>query len=121
MTLRSLRPIFHLREQRGLIREGHGDLHAANVVRWHGRLVPFDCIEFDPKLRWLDVMDDVAFLVMDLAGRERADLAFALFSCYLEATGDYEGVRVLPFYAVYRALVRAKVQRTQSCGRRLAT
>ena len=54
-------------------------------------------------------MNDVAFLVMDLVSRQRADLAFVLLSRYLEVTGDYAGVRVLPFYAVYRALVRAKV------------
>jgi hypothetical protein len=104
-----LEPIFQMREQSGFVRECHGDLHAANIVRHLGRLVPFDCIEFDPRLRWIDVMSDIAFLVMDLASHGRADLAFALLSSYLEVTGDYEGLRVLPFYAVYRALVRAKV------------
>jgi hypothetical protein len=104
-----LEPIFQMREQGGFIRECHGDLHAANIVRHLGRLVPFDCIEFDPKLRWIDVMSDIAFLVMDLASHGRGDLASALLSRYLEVTGDYDGVRVLPFYAVYRALVRAKV------------
>jgi uncharacterized protein len=105
----SLQSTFESRERGGFVREGHGDLHAANIVKWQTRLVPFDCIEFDPGLRWIDVMDDIAFVVMDLAGRERGDLAFALLSSYLEETGDYDGTRVLPFYAVYRALVRAKV------------
>lgn len=105
----ALEPTFQERERGGYVRECHGDLHAANVVRSHGRLVPFDCIEFDPKLRWIDVLSDVAFLVMDLTSHQRADLAFILLSHYLEVTGDYEGVRLLPFYAVYRALVRAKV------------
>jgi aminoglycoside phosphotransferase family enzyme/predicted kinase len=104
-----LEPIFQLREQSGFVRECHGDLHAANIVRRADRLVPFDCIEFDPGLRWIDVISDVAFLVMDLASHGRTDLAFTLLSRYLEVTGDYEGLRVLPFYAVYRALVRAKV------------
>jgi uncharacterized protein len=104
-----LEPIFQLREQSGFVREGHGDLHAANIVRLGDRLVPFDCIEFDPNLRWIDVMSDIAFLVMDLASHSRPDLAFAVLSRYLEVTGDYDGLRVLPFYAVYRALVRAKV------------
>ena len=108
-TAHALDPTFQMRERGGFVREGHGDLHAANIARWHGRLVAFDCIEFDPRLRWIDVMNDVAFLVMDLVSRQRADLAFLLLSRYLEITGDYEGVRVLPFYAVYRALVRAKV------------
>src|ERR1700730_9041632 len=98
-----------MREQSGFIRECHGDLHARNVVRWHGRLVPFDCLEFDPKLRWIDVMNDTAFMVMDLVAHGRRDLAFAFLNSYLERTGDYNGVRLLPFYAVYRALVRAMV------------
>ena len=97
------------REQAGFIRECHGDLHSRNIVRWRGRLVPFDCLEFDPKLRWIDVMNDTAFLVMDLAAQGRRDLAFAFLNAYLEQGGDYEGLRLLPFYAVYRALVRAMV------------
>lgn len=100
---------FELRERTHRIRDCHGDLHAANIVRFAGRLVPFDCIDFDPRLRWIDVMNDIAFLIMDLYSRRRADLAAALLNRYLEITGDYDGVRLLPFYAVYRALVRAKV------------
>ena len=97
------------REQAGFIRECHGDLHARNIVRWRSRLTPFDCLEFDPKLRWIDVMNDVAFLVMDLMAHGRTDLSFTFLNTYLEHTGDYDGVRLLPFYAVYRALVRAMV------------
>ncbi len=97
------------REQCGAIRECHGDLHARNIVRWCGQLIPFDGLEFDAKLRWIDVMNDVAFLVMDLMAHHRKDLAFAFLNAYLERTGDYEGVRHLTFYAVYRSLVRAMV------------
>lgn len=100
---------FDERARTGHIRDCHGDLHAANIVRINRRLVPFDCIDFDPQLRWIDVMNDIAFLVMDLHSREREGLAAVLLNRYLEITGDYEGVRLLPFYAVYRALVRAKV------------
>lgn len=106
---RSLEEALLRRESAGCIRDCHGDLHAGNIVRWRGRLVPFDCIEFDPVLRRIDVMNDLAFLVMDLASRHREDLAFALLSRYLEIAGDYDGLPLLPFYAVYRALVRAKV------------
>jgi aminoglycoside phosphotransferase family enzyme/predicted kinase len=98
-----------MREQCGAIRECHGDLHARNIVRWCGQLVAFDSLEFDPKLRWIDVMNDVAFLVMDLVAHNRKDLAFAFLSAYLERTGDYEGVRHLAFYSVYRSLIRAMV------------
>ena len=100
---------FRKRQEQGFVRECHGDLHAHNIVRWKGRLTPFDCLEFDPKLRWIDVMNDVAFLVMDFVAHDRADLAAGFLSRYVEQTGDYAGIRLLPFYAVYRALVRAMV------------
>jgi uncharacterized protein len=97
------------RERDGHIRECHGDLHARNIVRWHGQLVPFDSLEFDPKLRWIDTMNDVAFLFMDLASHNRQDLAFVFLNGYLARSGDYDGVRLLRFYAIYRALIRAMV------------
>jgi hypothetical protein len=109
-------PQLRMREQCGAIRECHGDLHARNIVRWCGRLIPFDCLEFEPKLRWIDVMNDVAFLVMDFTAHGRKDLAFAFLNAYLECTGDYDGVRQLSFYSVYRALVRAMVDGLQAEG-----
>jgi hypothetical protein len=108
-SLQDLHECFRERQSRGYIRECHGDLHAHNIVRWQGQLTPFDCLEFDPNLRWIDVMNDVAFLVMDLVGHDRKDLAYEFLSRYVEKTGDYAGIRLLPFYAVYRALVRAMV------------
>ncbi|MGO9514808.1 MAG: AAA family ATPase [Steroidobacteraceae bacterium] len=107
--LRDSLPQLRRREQGGFVRECHGDLHAGNIVRWGGRLVPFDCLEFDPKLRWIDVVNDAAFLLMDLTAHGRRDLAWCFLNSYLERSGDYEGVRLLFFYAVYRALVRAMV------------
>lgn len=97
------------REASGFIRECHGDLHARNIVLWQDQLTPLHCVEFDPTLRWIDVMSDVAFLVMDLAAHDRRDLAYTFLDAYLETSGDYEGVRAFAFYAVYRALVRAMV------------
>jgi uncharacterized protein len=104
-----LTPFFAARKQSGHIREVHGDLHLANLVRLGPVIVPFDCIEFSEPLRWIDVMSDLAFLLMDLQFRGRADLAYRVLNTYLEHSGDYEGVRVLRYYTVYRALVRAKV------------
>jgi len=98
------------------VRECHGDLHSGNVVRWAGRLLPFDCLEFDPRLRWIDAISDVAFLFMDLLSHARADLAYAFVSAYLEHAGDYEGLRLLRFYGVYRALVRAKIDALAAAG-----
>ncbi|HMK84866.1 MAG TPA: AAA family ATPase [Steroidobacteraceae bacterium] len=108
-ALHDLARDFAARLERGFVRECHGDLHARNIVRWEGRLTPFDCLEFDPRLRWIDVMNDVAFLYMDLMAHRRKDLAYQFLSSYLEVMGDYSGVRLLPFYAAYRALVRAMV------------
>ncbi len=109
------------RELSGHIRECHGDLHARNVVRWRAALLPFDCLEFDPRLRWIDTMSDVAFMVMDLQAHGRKDLASAFLNAYLEHTGDYEGTRHLAFYEIYRALVRAMVDGLSAeadCGQR---
>lgn len=100
---------FNLRHQQGFVRECHGDLHSGNIVLIEGKLVPFDGIEFDPALRWIDVMDEVAFLMMDLLHARRTDLAFSFLNAYLEQTGDYAGLPVLSFYMAYRAVVRAKI------------
>ncbi|MGE5616103.1 MAG: AAA family ATPase [Bacillota bacterium] len=97
------------RKAEGFVREGHGDLHLANIVLYEDRPVIFDCIEFSPALRWADVMSDVAFLMMDLIAHGRPRLAWRFLNAYLERTGDYGGLAVLRLYLVYRAMVRAKV------------
>ena len=93
----------------GFVRECHGDLHLGNIALIRGHPVPFDCIEFSPSLRWIDVMNEVAFTVMDLLHRQRSELACRFLNTYLEATGDYGGLPLLPFYLAYRAAVRAMV------------
>ena len=97
------------RRRGGFVRECHGDLHLGNIAVLEGCPTPFDCIEFNAALRWIDVMSEVAFLLMDLADHGRADLASRFLNAYLEVTGDYRGLEVLRYYLVYRALVRAKV------------
>jgi aminoglycoside phosphotransferase family enzyme/predicted kinase len=106
---RRLQSAFAARRRDGFVRECHGDLHLRNIVLIDGEPVPFDCIEFDAGLRWIDVMNEVAFLAMDLIDRRCSDLAFRFVNTYLQIRGDYEGVIVLRFYLVYRALVRAKI------------
>jgi aminoglycoside phosphotransferase family enzyme/predicted kinase len=103
------RPAFAARLADGFVRECHGDLHLGNIAMIEGRLVPFDCIEFNDAMRWIDVMSETAFTVMDLEHRGRPDLARRFVDRWLEETGDYQGLAVLRFYLVYRALVRAKV------------
>ena len=103
------RPLLARRHAAGRVREVHGDLHLGNIVLLDATLTPFDCIEFNAALRWNDVMSEIAFLVMDFIDRGAAPLAFLFLDAYLAETGDYEGLGVLRFFLVYRALVRAKV------------
>ena len=104
-----LAPTFTERKRGGFVRECHGDLHLGNIALIGNEPTPFDCIEFNADLRWIDVMNEVAFLVMDLADHRLPRLAIRCLNGYLEATGDYAGLAVLRFYLVYRAMVRAKV------------
>lgn len=106
---RTRRGAFATRKAQGFVRECHGDLHLGNIVLLEGEIVPFDCIEFNENLRWIDVVSEAAFLTMDLRDRGRPDLARRFLNAYLEQTGDYAGLEVLRYYLVYRAMVRAKV------------
>jgi hypothetical protein len=94
----------------GFVRECHGDMHLRNLVWLDDKPVAFDCIEFNSELRWIDVISEVAFLVMDLQYRQQPQLAHHFLNSYLEKTGDYKGLSVLLFYLCYRAMVRAKVE-----------
>jgi aminoglycoside phosphotransferase family enzyme/predicted kinase len=100
---------FKQRKHDGFIRECHGDMHLRNMVWLDEKPMAFDCIEFNATLRWIDVISEISFLVMDLQDRQLHQLANRFLNSYLEITGDYTGLAILPFYLVYRAMVRAKV------------
>ncbi|MBK5940841.1 AAA family ATPase [Halochromatium roseum] len=104
-----LRPVIEQRRRDGFIRECHGDMHRGNIVVLDEQPLIFDCLEFNSSLRWIDTMSEVAFLTMDLAESGASSYARRFLNRYLEVTGDYAGLRLLRFYQVYRALVRAKV------------
>jgi aminoglycoside phosphotransferase family enzyme/predicted kinase len=114
--LDAIAPALEERRRLGFIRDCHGDLHLDNVAIVDGRVTLFDCLEFNPRMRWGDVLSDAAFLVMDLHHRGQPDLANRFLNAYLEATGDYDGVEVVRFYVVYRAMVRAKVAAIAASG-----
>lgn len=97
------------RKQQGFIRECHGDLHLGNIALFDNQVTPFDGIEFNPALRWIDTIDEVAFVVMDLAQRNLKAFAYRFLNRYLNQSGDYRGISLLRYYLVYRALVRTKV------------
>ncbi len=111
---RRLEAQFTARRQAGRVRECHGDLHCGNVLLIDGQVMPFDGIEFSASLRTIDVIDDLAFLLMDLAARDHPQVAHRCLNLYLEATADYDGLRVLRYYLCYRALVRAMVESMQA-------
>lgn len=104
-----LAPLMELRRATGHVREGHGDLHLANIVWDQGQAVLFDALEFNDTLRHLDTVADLAFAYMDLQAHGLPRLAWRLVSAVFEANGDYGGLPLLAWCAVYRALVRAKV------------
>lgn len=102
--------LFASRVTNGSIRECHGDLHLRNICLGEdNRILLFDCIEFNEPFRFADVMYDVAFTVMDLDARKRTDLGNIFLNVYIEETGDWSGLELLPLYLCRQAYVRAKV------------
>ncbi len=109
-----IEPLLAKRRCGGQVREGHGDLHLANLVLIGEAVLPFDAIEFNDALRWIDTASDTAFLWMDLLHQRQPGLANRFLSDWLDASGDTTAPEVLPFFAAYRALVRAKVAAIRS-------
>jgi aminoglycoside phosphotransferase family enzyme/predicted kinase len=101
--------LFQQRIAADRIRECHGDLHLRNICYWQDQLLLFDCIEFNEPFRFVDVMFDLAYIVMDLEARQRPDLSTLFLNTYTEQTGDWQGLKVLPIYVSRQTYVRAKV------------
>ncbi len=109
-----LGPLIAQRQHEGFVRACHGDMHLGNMVYIdddHGeeKLAIFDGIEFNASLRWIDVASEIAFVTMDLHARGASGHAYRVLNTYLDHRDDFGLLRLLPFYQVYRALVRAKV------------
>lgn len=104
-----LAPLIEARRASGFVREGHADLHLANIVLVDGVPHPFDAVEFNAELRHLDTVHDIAFTFMDLLRQSLDALAWRFVNAWAEATGDYDGLALLRFFAVERALVRSRV------------
>jgi len=102
-------PMLERRVREGFIRDCHGDMHSEHVFVEDGIQI-IDCIEFNERFRYSDVIADIAFLSMDLDFHNRHGLGRTLDSAYFEKTGDYEGRRLMDFYRCYRAYVRGKVE-----------
>jgi len=111
-----LAPLLEARKAAGLVRHCHGDLHLRNIAMIEGRPAPFDCIEFSQEIACVDVLYDLAFLLMDLWHRKLAGHANATLNRYLEITGDYDGLAALPLFLASRAAIRAHVTGTIALG-----
>jgi aminoglycoside phosphotransferase family enzyme/predicted kinase len=97
------------RAETGFVRHCHGDLHLRNICLIDGAPVPFDAIEFNPALANIDVLYDLAFLLMDLLHRGMAAAANAVLNLYLPHEGDYDGLAALPLFMALRAGIRAEI------------
>ncbi|HUJ04430.1 MAG TPA: AAA family ATPase [Rhizomicrobium sp.] len=104
-----LRGLLEARRDSGCVRRCHGDLHLNNICLVEGRPVLFDAIEFRDDFSCIDVLYDLAFLLMDLDSRDLRALANAVFNRYLERSGDYSGLGAMPLFLSCRAAVRAHV------------
>ncbi len=98
------------RKRDGRVRDCHGDLHLDNMIWIDNKVVPFDCIEFNAELRWIDTISEAAFVAMDLQEHGYTEFGWRFISRYLESSADYDAVVLLRYYLIYRALVRAKVE-----------
>ncbi len=100
------------RRAAGFVRHGHGDLHLRNICLLGQQPVLFDCIEFNPALACVDVMYDLAFLLMDLHHRGLSSHANAVLNRYVERTDDIGGLALLPLFLAARAAIRAMTHAT---------
>ena len=111
-ALARVAPLLDKRRQEGKVRRCHGDLHLRNICLYEGRPTLFDCVEFSDAIACIDVLYDLAFLLMDLNRSGLNGLANAVFNRYLDRTGDVAGLAALPLLMSVRAAIRAHVAAT---------
>lgn len=104
------------RRRQGYVRLCHGDLHLRNICRFDGRPLLFDAIEFSEAIACVDVLYDLAFLLMDLDQRGRRDFANYLFNHYQQVSGDLGALAALPLFLSARAAIRAHVAAAMAAG-----
>ena len=106
---RSHGALFDRRRTELKIKDGHGDLRTDHIYFTSNGIQIIDCIEFNPNLRCLDVISDLAFLAMDLDDQDFTETAGDLIRWYVEASDDLGALPLVDFYRCYRAMVRCKV------------
>jgi aminoglycoside phosphotransferase family enzyme/predicted kinase len=111
-TAAALAALLERRRQAGRVRQCHGDLHLRNICLIDGAPTLFDCIEFNPSLAAIDVLYDLAFLMMDLIHRGDRTEAAIVFNRYLDVSDESDGIAAMPLFLALRAWVRAHVTAT---------
>jgi hypothetical protein len=115
-ALDDCRALLDERRDAGFVRHCHGDLHLRNICLIDGRPAPFDAIEFNPEIANIDVLYDLAFLLMDLAHRGLNEAANSVLNLYLPHEGDYAGLRTLPLFLALRAAIRAEIAASRAAA-----
>ena len=100
------------RRAAGKVRHCHGDLHLRNICLLEGKPTLFDCLEFDEALASIDVLYDLAFLLMDLEHRGLGHFSNRVFNRYLDRSDEDDGLAAMPFFLSLRAAIRAHVTGT---------
>jgi uncharacterized protein len=116
-ALDGLAALLDRRRNAGRVRRCHGDLRLANICLYAGQPTLFDCIEFSDEIGCIDVLYDLAFLLMDLQMHGRGDFGNAVFNAYLDLAPETEGLRALPLFLALRAATRSYAL-AGSAGRR---
>ncbi len=112
--LARLATLIDQRRAAGKVRRVHGDLHLRNICLVDGKPVLFDCVEFSEELAQIDVLYDLAFLLMDLDHRGYRGLANLVLNRYLDLTEEDDGLALMPLFLSLRAAIRAHVGATMA-------
>jgi len=110
--LSTVTELLNRRRAAGKVRHCHGDLHLRNICLLDGKPTLFDCLEFDEALASIDVLYDLAFLVMDLEHRGLRDFANRALNRYLDRAEEDDGLAAMPLFLSLRAAIRAHVTAT---------
>lgn len=102
-------PLLARRAEAGKVRHCHGDLHLRNICVINGIPILFDCLEFDDSLATIDVLYDLAFLIMDLRSQGLPKYATLVMNRYLDISDDEGGMALMPLFMSLRAAIRAQV------------
>jgi uncharacterized protein len=108
-VLYGVAPLLDTRRSAGKVKRCHGDLHLGNICMFKGQPTLFDCIEFNDDIACIDVLYDVAFLIMDLWHRNLKGEANVVFNRYLDMTDEADGLAAMSLFLSVRAAIRAHV------------